>query len=97
VKDIVNEVISSVVEGFTEVDTCVPHAAGVAVMLNGAWIPSDRKLWRSWTGRRAVWGLEYHGPIYAMESTNDSTPWDGPRECNCDKCQSNVKPTSRSN
>lgn len=62
-----------------------------------SWIPVRRELWRSWTGHRAVWGIDYHGPVYSIESKTDSIPWSGPRLCHCRTCQEHVSPQSRVN
>lgn len=60
------------------------------------WIPAEVPLWRAWTGRRTVWGMEYHGPVYTLDGATD-TPWDGPRVCVCHKCQQHVRPEHRPN
>ena len=60
------------------------------------WIPAESQLWRAWTGRRTVWGMEYHGPVYSLGGVADE-PWDGPRVCKCNKCQQHVRPEHRPN
>ena len=60
------------------------------------WIPAEAPLWRAWTGRRTVWGMEYHGPVYTLED-KDGAPWDGPRVCGCHKCQAHVRAEHRPN
>lgn len=94
--DVLNEAVTTLTSGLYPADSIVPHG-GKSVMVEGSWIPVDAKLWRSWTGRRAVWGMEYHGPVYSVESSVDTKPWDGPRECSCQKCQSHVAILSRPN
>jgi hypothetical protein len=54
-------------------------------------------VWRSWTGLRAVWGVPFHGPVYALADGDDTTPWDGPRTCGCATCQAHVAPDVRPN
>jgi len=70
---------------------------GMQVELDQAWIPTTYQVWRSWTGRRALWGKEIHGPIYAMTTVDNSTPWSGARSCGCPVCQEHVLPISRPN
>lgn len=75
------------------------HSSGLQVWDEevSSWIPVQRPLWRSWTGMRAVWGIDYHGPVYSIDSKTDSVPWTGPRICPCDKCQQHVSSESRTN
>jgi hypothetical protein len=61
------------------------------------WIAADRSVWRSWTGRRRLWGVEYHGDVYDVRTTDDDAAWDGPRTCHCVTCQRNVRPACRPN
>lgn len=70
---------------------------GLSVMVDELWIPADLKMWRAWTGRRAVWGLEFHGDVYAVDSEDDSTPFTGARTCACDDCQRHVTLDERKN
>ena len=72
-------------------------ATGLEVEIDHAWIPTTYQVWRSWTGRRSLWGQEIHGPIYSMTSTDDSVPWNGARSCACSVCQEHVLPISRKN
>jgi hypothetical protein len=67
----------------TGLEICTDHATDT-------WISADRNLWRSWTGRRKIWGIEYHGPVYNLDSPEDSAPWSGIRSCSCQICQKNV-------
>ena len=62
-----------------------------------AWLPVKRELWRSWTGFRAVWGVDYHGPIYSVDTKSDDRPWAGPRTCICPTCQEHVSPQHKAN
>jgi hypothetical protein len=75
----------------------VMPTTGLQVEVDGVMLPATREVWRSWTGPRAVWGVPWHGPIYAMGSADDSRPWDGPRVCRCGTCQEHVTPDSRAN
>ena len=61
------------------------------------WIPASREVWAAYTGPRAVWGVEHHGPVYAMGAPEDAPPWDGPRVCRCPTCQQHVAPSKRPN
>lgn len=70
---------------------------GMHVMLMETWIPVELPIWRSWIGRRSLWGQEYHGPVFNVDATDDSTPWTGQRICTCSKCQAHVSPESRLN
>ena len=54
------------------------------------WEPAELNLWRSWTGRRKIWGMEYHGPVYIVDSPEDSPPFTGLRVCKCNICQAHV-------
>lgn len=70
---------------------------GLQVLADDTWLPATREVWRAWTGHRAVWGIPYHGPVYSMQSKEDTSPWDGPRVCGCSTCQTHVEPRSRLN
>jgi hypothetical protein len=61
------------------------------------WENSDLRTWRSWTGRRKIWGIEHHGPIYIIDTKDDSTPYTGSRLCKCSICQEHVDPRLKSN
>lgn len=93
------EIVSKLIQAMDKqnVDDAQLQDTGLSVMLEGCWIPADRSLWRSWVGRRALWGIEYHGPIFDVESKNDDRPYEGPRNCGCKTCQSSVEPASRKN
>lgn len=70
---------------------------GHEVELNGEWIPSSSDTWRAWCGRRRLWGIEFHGDVYAIGSPDGTTPWTGPRTCPCEACQRHVTPENRYN
>lgn len=74
-------------------DEAVPRT-GYEVMVMDTWLPARPDMWRSWTGRRAVWGVEHHGPVF-MLGTN--TRYTGSRMCGCPTCQTEVEPASRMN
>lgn len=61
------------------------------------WEPADMRTWRSWTGRRKIWGIEHHGPIYVLDSKDDSAPFTGKRICMCEICQKHVDVTLKPN
>ena len=86
-------------EALTEVlgttDASPGTTTGLQVMSEGTWVPSTRELWTAWTGRRAVWGVEFHGPVYLVGTTD--VTWTGSRACPCARCQSTVVPGSRRN
>jgi hypothetical protein len=77
-------------------DEIIPHD-GLEVCLSGDdWIPAGAVLWRSWTGRRRVWSLEYHGPVFNIDRP-DGEPFKGKRVCGCTVCQEHVESKSRHN
>lgn len=78
-----------------ETDTVFNHS-GYEVRLNDDWVPSPPDVWRSWTGLRKLWGIEFHGDIYTY-GENTATPWKGFRECNCSVCQKHVSPQFKYN
>ena len=77
-------------------DEAIP-VRGLEVHLGNDWIPITADMWRSWTGRRRIWGIEHHGPVYAVGTQDESTPWTGVRECACSTCQAHVEPTLKPN
>lgn len=61
----------------------------------GNWITAvSRDEWSAWTGRRRWNGVEYHGPVTYLGTTN---PYRGPRVCSCPRCQSTVEAPLRPN
>lgn len=70
---------------------------GLTVEVSDVWLPVTRDVWSAWTGRRSVWGIEYHGPVTALGAPEGSPPFTGPRVCRCDTCQAHVDPTQKSN
>jgi hypothetical protein len=77
-------------------DKIIPHQGLAIEVADGEWIPSTQVLWRSWTGRRSVWGLEWHGPVFNVDR-DDSVPYAGKRVCTCTICQEHVHPTAKPN
>ena len=77
-------------------DELIPHQGLAIEVADGEWIPSTQVLWRSWTGRRSVWGLEWHGPVFNVDR-DDSVPYAGKRVCTCKICQEHVHPTAKPN
>lgn len=76
-------------------DGAIPFK-GHEVLLGSEWMPSSPETWRSWTGLRRLWGVEYHGDVYAYGSTGE-TPWRGLRHCYCETCQRHVESKFRPN
>jgi len=77
-------------------DEIIPHHGLLVEVADGEWIPSTQILWRSWTGRRQVWGMEYHGPVFNVDR-DDSVPYAGKRVCSCSICQEHVIPAAKPN
>ena len=77
-------------------DEIIPHVGLTIEVAEGEWIPSTQVLWRSWTGRRKVWGMEYHGPVFNVDR-DDSVPYVGKRVCTCSKCQEHVESSMKPN
>lgn len=77
-------------------DEALPNF-GMEVLIDGDWIPADPVTWRAWTGHRRLWGVEYHGPVTAVDAKPGAPPWTGPRTCRCATCQSQVPPALRGN
>lgn len=64
------------------------------VGLNETFISTSPDVFDAWTGPRRLNGQDYHGPIFNL-GTN--TPYDGPRHCGCEACESNTHPTVKKN
>ena len=77
-------------------DEIIPHQGLAIEVADGEWIPSTQVLWRSWTGRRKVWGLEWHGPVFNIDR-DDSVPYTGKRVCTCTICQEHVASVAKPN
>ena len=77
-------------------DEIIPHQGLTVEVADGEWIPSTQVLWRSWTGRRKVWGLEWHGPVFNIDR-DDSVPYMGKRVCTCSVCQEHVASVAKPN
>lgn len=77
-------------------DDPVP-STGMEIQVQSDWFPADRQTWRSWTGSRRLWGVEYHGPVYVYMSPEGSMPFTGRRQCGCKTCQEHVLPHFRPN
>lgn len=72
----------------------VAAVGSMLVAVDGAgWTSVDTATWRAWTGIRALWGAEWHGPVYALGGGEE--PWRGPRTCGCATCQLHVDPVHR--
>lgn len=76
-------------------DVVVP-TNGLSVMVEDMWLPSPTDAWNAFTGRRAVWGVEWHGTVKAIDAKGD-VPWTGPRVCRCPTCQTHVEDKYRPN
>jgi len=77
-------------------DEIIPHVGLEVNVAADEWIPATQVLWRSWTGRRKVWGMEYHGPVFNIDR-DDSVPFSGKRICGCKICQEHVSPEMKPN
>jgi hypothetical protein len=77
-------------------DEIIPHVGLEVNVAGDEWIPATQVLWRSWTGRRKVWGMEYHGPVFNIDR-DDSVPFSGKRVCGCAICQEHVSPEMKPN
>lgn len=77
-------------------DEAIP-TRGLEARIGNDWIPVTSDVWSSWTGRRRIWGMEHHGPVYAFGAPEGTPPWTGARECYCSSCQAHVEPTLRPN
>ncbi len=80
-----------------QIDDVVLPSNGCEIEVGDTWIPVTSEVWRSWTGRRKVWGMEHHGPIFYFDKPGRDKPYEGKRICNCDKCQQFVSPGDRYN
>ena len=92
VQDIIDELIGSAPPPGDASGT----SSILQVEVGDTWIPATPEVWRAWSGRRSVWGTEYHGPVYALGAPEE-VPWDGSRICSCPKCQEHVRPTLKYN
>lgn len=77
-------------------DAPIPDV-GLQIWDGEVWIPSTAEVWRSYVGPRRVWGIDWHGPVYAVDDGDSGTPWRGPRSCGCPKCQEHVLPEYKPN
>jgi len=75
----------------------VASTSRMDVLLGDDWLPVEYAVWRSWTGRRMLWGHEFHGPVYLVDSPSDAEPWTGSRACGCKACQQHVQPSMKMN
>lgn len=75
----------------------IAYTTGLEILVGEVWLPTERELWRAWTGQRRVWGIEYHGPVYNYMSSSDAHPYTGRRLCSCDACQAHVLPVNKPN
>ena len=60
----------------------------------GEWLMTNQEMFAAWLGDRRVWGIPYHGPVYAAGSR---TVYTGSRLCGCSVCQMNVNPKDKPN
>ena len=74
----------------------LPLCGPVEIKVNASWIPTTSEVFRSWTGRRRIWGIEYHGPVYVLGKPQETT-YTGARLCPCAVCQETVEPRFRTN
>ena len=67
----------------------------VEIKVKSNWVPTTSEIFRSWTGHRRIWGMEYHGPVYVLGK--DEKTYSGARLCPCAVCQESVSPEFRMN
>lgn len=79
---LIEDLIAAEAELMPGTDEMMPRT-GLEVEDHDVWQPATESVWRAWTGRRAVWGIEYHGPVYAIGASEDAGPWTGSRVCAC--------------
>lgn len=89
------DIVSAYAPYGTARDELIPHY-GMEIELNGQWVPAVNTLWNAWTGRRRLWSIEYHGPVYSIGG-QPGVPYDGKRICSCSVCQQNVTSTQKYN
>lgn len=77
-------------------DEIIPHNGLTVEIAADDWVPCTQELWRAWTGRRKIWSLEYHGPLFNIAS-DDFVPFIGKRICACAICQEHVAYTLKPN
>lgn len=94
-KDFAKELIQELAMPFE--DDTAPPKSGLDIEAAGSWLSVGGDVWRAWSGRRMLWGIEYHGPVYALGTPEGSQPWDGARTCGCHECQRHVRPELRPN
>lgn len=76
----------------------LPETGPLQVQVHGGtWLSVTSDIWRAWTGPRRIWGVEHHGPVYPVGSTEGSAPYAGARVCRCSVCQEHVHPTAKPN
>lgn len=71
--------------------------AHLEVFSNESWVIVDKETWRSWTGLRRVFGIEYHGAVYNYLTPEGSPPFTGKRICKCSTCQEHVAAPMKDN
>ena len=77
-------------------DMAYDDTSSLQIDANGIVVPVGLDVWRSWTGRRYIFGIEHHGPVYEF-GKSETTPWSGSRICFCSTCQTHVAPKLRPN
>ena len=55
------------------------------------WVQVPYDVFRSWTGRRLINGVEFHGPVYFKGSR---IKYGGQRYCACNVCIANLRQPS---
>ena len=98
VKSLTTKLLETVSNSVGPVGLDEPSATSrTEILLGDDWIPVEYSFWRAWTGRRMLWGHEFHGPVYLMDSPPEAAPWDGPRQCLCSTCQRHVQASMKCN
>ena len=94
---VLEEAIDTLQDMYPSMPKVQEHTGLQIEVKDNVWDHTDLRTWRSWTGRRMIWGVEHHGPVYVIDSKDDSKPFTGARICKCSVCQTDVHPVLKSN
>lgn len=94
---VLEEAIDTLQHTYPDMPKHEEHTGLLIEVKNDVWENSDLRTWRAWTGRRKIWGIEHHGPVYVIDSKDDTKPYTGSRMCKCDACQVHVDSRVKSN
>ena len=93
-QDAVENVLSYLSTTSEGTDKVLP-TTGLEVCVGETWLPAEARVWRSWKGPRKMWGQDYHGPVYLLDSASET--YGGRRSCSCATCQEFVDAPHRPN